>query len=163
MTFFHGFILVAAMLTYGQVFAEAVMFMETRKFPVAAEALTDSVLYSIPSLAYQGILKQNSEYCFHLLGDLSMRLHTQLQELDHLALQNASYRLQRYLIEQLPADCGNRVELKLNIPKQVLASKLSIKPESFSRLLAVLSNQGMITVTRNHIVINDVDQLRKYE
>jgi CRP-like cAMP-binding protein len=149
--------------TGGQVFAEAVMFMERANFPVNAQAIIDSEIYSIPNLAYRNILKQNSEYCFRLLADLSMRLHGQLQELDHLAQQNASYRLVRYLINQLPDNCGNRVELELTIPKQVLASKLSIKPESFSRLLAVLSNQGIISVLKTHIVINDVQRLRNYE
>lgn len=154
---------VIEVITGGQVFAEAVMFMERADFPVNAQAITDCEVYSIPNNIYRSILEQNSEYCFRLLADLSMRLHNQLQELDHLAQQNASYRLVRYLINQLPADCDNRVELELPIPKQVLASRLSIKPESFSRLLSVLSAQGVISVSKSHIVINNVDRLRHYE
>lgn len=154
---------VIEVITSGQFFAEAVMFMQRKKYPVDAEALVDSVVYSISNQTYRGILEQSTQYCFRLLGDLSARLHTQLQEIDHLSQQNATYRLVRYLINQLPPDCDNRYDLKLPIPKQVLASKLSIKPESFSRLLAILSGKGVITVSRDHIVINDVERLCHYE
>lgn len=154
---------VIEVITQGQFFAEAVMFMQRASFPVDARALIASIVYSIPNQVYRNILEKNTKYCFRLLGDLSMRLHNQLQEIDHLAQQNATYRLVRYLINQLPADCGNRYELKLTIPKQVLASKLSIKPESFSRLLAILTSQGVISVSKSHIIINDVEKLRNYE
>lgn len=154
---------VIEIMSSGQTFAEAVMFMQRVSFPVSAQALIDSVVYAVPNQSYRKILEHSTDNCFRLLGDLSMRLHDQLQELDQLAQQNASYRLVRYLLNQVPEDCGNCVELDLDIPKQVLASKLSIKPESFSRLLSSLSQQGIITVEKKHIIINDIQKLREFE
>lgn len=147
----------------GNTFAEAVMFMQNRVYPVTAQALVESIVYAIPSQGYRDILAQNTEYCFRLLGDLSMRLHLRLQELDHLAQQNAMHRLIRYLLNQLPADAGNSHALTLPIPKQVLASKLSIKPESFSRLLATLTQEGVISVDKQTIGIHDIQRLKNYE
>jgi CRP-like cAMP-binding protein len=92
-----------------------------------------------------------------------MRLHHHVQELDHLAQQNAMHRLIRYLVNQLPPDAGNAYSLALTIPKQVLASKLSIKPESFSRLLAALAQEGVISVDKQTIVIHNVQRLKNHE
>lgn len=147
----------------GSTFAEAVMFMQKHAYPVTAQALIDSVVYAIPNQAYLDILAQSTEYCFRLLADLSMRLHHHLQELDHLAQQNAMHRLIRYLVNQLPPDASNGHTLTLSIPKQVLASKLSIKPESFSRLLATLAQEGIISVDKQTIVIHNVQRLKNYE
>ena len=154
---------VIEIMSTNQIFAEAVMFMQRKSYPVDAQALVDSVVYAIPSNAYRAILEKSTEYCFRLLADLSVRLHHKLQELDHLAQQNASFRLTRYLINQLPAGNDNEVVIDLNIPKQVLASKLSIKPESFSRLLSSLAQQGILTVEKKRIIIHDAEKLREYE
>lgn len=147
----------------GSTFAEAVMFMQNPVYPVTAQALAESVLYSIPNQAYRNILAQSTEYCFRLLADLSMRLHHHVQEIDYLAQQNAMHRLIRYLLYQIPAGTRSSVTLNLDIPKQTLASKLSIKPESFSRLLAALSQDGIISVDRQTIVIHDVERLKNCE
>lgn len=147
----------------GNTFAEAVMFMKNHAYPVTAQALLDSVVYAIPNQAYLDILAQSTEYCFRLLGDLSMRLHHHLQELDYLAQQNAMHRLIRYLLNQLPPDAGNTFTLTLTIPKQVLASRLSIKPESFSRLLMSLSQAGIISVDKQTITIHNLQQLKDHE
>lgn len=147
----------------GSTFAEAVMFMQNPVYPVTAQALVDSVIFAIPNQAYRDILAQSTEYCFRLLADLSMRLHHHVQELDHLAQQNAMHRLIRYLVNQLPPDAGNAYSLALTIPKQVLASKLSIKPESFSRLLAALAQEGVISVDKQTIVIHNVQRLKNHE
>jgi CRP-like cAMP-binding protein len=147
----------------GATFAEAVMFMQNHVYPVTAQALVESTVYAIPNQAYREILAQSTEYCFRLLADLSMRLHRHVQELDYLAQQNAMHRLIRYLLNQLPADAGNSCTLTLTIPKQILASKLSIKPESFSRLLAILSQAGIISVDKQIIHIHDIHRLGSYE
>lgn len=139
------------------------MFMQNPVYPVTAQALVDSVIFAIPNQAYRDILAQSTEYCFRLLADLSMRLHHHVQELDHLAQQNAMHRLIRYLVNQLPPDAGNAYSLALTIPKQVLASKLSIKPESFSRLLAALAQEGIISVDKQTIVIHNVQRLKNHE
>lgn len=147
----------------GSTFAEAVMFMHKQAYPVTAQALVDSVLYGISNQTYRNILGQSADYCLRLLADLSMRLHHHVQEIDHLSQQNAMHRLIRYLLYQVPAGAGPSVALTLSIPKQILASKLSIKPESFSRLLAILSQEGIISVDKQDIMIHDVERLKNYE
>ena len=45
--------------------------------------------------------------------------------------------------------------------EHLIASRLAIKPEMFSRLLARLSKRGLISVDRQSIVVTDIESLRE--
>jgi CRP-like cAMP-binding protein len=49
--------------------------------------------------------------------------------------------------------------LQLNTPKHVVASRLSIQPETLSRILSRLSKQSLIEVRGSHIEVLDYDGL----
>jgi CRP-like cAMP-binding protein len=86
-------------------------------------------------------------------------LKRQLAEIDALTLQNATLRFTNYLLHQIPAGADHAVTLKLGAPKHVIASRLSIKPESLSRILSNLQREGRITVNDNLIHIKDIRTL----
>ena len=86
----------------GQTFAEAVMFMERQNYPVSAEAIAASEVYSFDNRDFIQLLRDSTDTCFRLIADMSMRLHMRLNEIDHLTLQNATYRLINYLAQQVP-------------------------------------------------------------
>lgn len=143
----------------GRTFGEAIMFMEQQHYPVNAQALQDSQLYAIPNQIYLRLLRQNPDACFRLLGSMSMRLHRRLNEIESLSLQNASHRVVHYLLQNLPSDAGDGAELTLDAPKQVIASKLGMKPETFSRALAGLTQRGAITIQGRRVLIDDMKLL----
>ncbi len=147
--------------TPGKTFAEAVMFMEGKRFPVTAEALAASVVYGLRNDLYLELLRRSPPHCLRLLADMSGRLHALLGEIDTLAVQNASYRVQRYLEGLLPADAEDGFELELEVPKQVVAARLSIKPETLSRVLNGLSSDGLLSVSGRRVCIIDVQRLRR--
>jgi CRP-like cAMP-binding protein len=149
----------------GKTFAEAVIFMEKRAYPLNAEALGATELLAFDSATFIKILEESRECCFRLLADMSMRLHMRLNEIDYLTLQNASFRLVNYLLNQIPAaqQDDDEVEIKLNTSKSIIASRLSIQPETFSRILKNLSTRGLITVKGKSIKLNDVEALRDFE
>ena len=47
----------------------------------------------------------------------------------------------------------------LDIPKQTLASRLSVKPETLSRIFRRLTEAGVVTIDGNSITILDRDRL----
>ena len=49
----------------------------------------------------------------------------------------------------------------LQVPKQTLASRLSVQPETFSRIVRQLSNQGILKVNGSRVEINDRERLRQ--
>lgn len=145
----------------GQTFAEAIMFMERHNYPVNAEALEPSELYSFEMRGFTELLKDSPDTCFRLMASMSRRLHSRIEEINNLTLQNATYRLVVYLLEQMPEHMDGDSVIHLETPKSVIASRLSIQPETFSRILSKLSKVGLISVHGNNIVMNDLKGLQK--
>ena len=144
-------------------FGEAVMFLD-RPFPVFAQALVDSLVLSIPRDVVLPLIDQNPMFARKMLAGLSMRLHSLVQDVEAYALRSSTQRLIGYLLREAGAeDIPGAVEIDLPTSKQVLASRLSVTPETFSRILHSLSDSGMIDVQGKTIRIPDVLKLRDYE
>jgi CRP-like cAMP-binding protein len=58
-----------------------------------------------------------------------------------------------------PDESGQTV-VDLEAPKQVIASLIGVKPETLSRLLHKLTDQGYIEMKDNHLLIKDLEALR---
>jgi CRP-like cAMP-binding protein len=144
----------------GNTFAEAIMFMQAKRYPVSAQALMDSELYSFDMKGFRQILEESQQTCFRLMAGMTRRLHAKINEINNLTLHNATYRLVVFLLEQLPKDALELAEIHLSTPKSVIASRLSIQPETFSRILTRLSARGLIQVNGNDITLLDVQGLR---
>jgi CRP-like cAMP-binding protein len=104
-------------------------------------------------------LQQNPQTCLHLLGHLSIRLHQRLDELENLTLQNATQRFALYLVGQVKDREADEAELDLMLPKGLIAARLSIKPETLSRVMATLRELGLIESHARHIRIPSVERL----
>lgn len=143
-----------------QTFAEAIMFMPMHVYPVSAEAIKNSELYSFDMKQFREILENSKETCFRLLGTMGRQLHGKINDINNLTLHNATYRLVIYLLEQLPEGALALSSIHLGATKSIIASRLSIKPETFSRILLRMSKQGLIEVHGNDITLIDVNGLR---
>ena len=143
-----------------QTFAEAIMFMPKHVYPVSAEALKKCELYSFDMKQFRGILEDSKETCFRLLGVMGRQLHSKVNDIDNLTLHNATYRLVVYLLEQLPEGAAALSSIHLGATKSIIASRLSIKPETFSRILLRMTKQGLLEVHGNDITLIDVNGLR---
>ncbi|UCE89475.1 MAG: Crp/Fnr family transcriptional regulator [Pseudomonadota bacterium] len=156
---------IVEIVSAGQTFAEAIMFMDAKAYPVAADALSTTEVVAIDNKAFMAVLRESGDTCFRLMGTMSMRLRQLLGEIDALTMQNAKLRFIHYLLGSVPPSVrgGQPVTVELEVPKAVIASRLSMQPESLSRILHQLSTAGLITVDSNTIHINDVDTLRAFE
>jgi CRP-like cAMP-binding protein len=146
----------------GQTFAEALMFLDIPTYPVNAQALAPASLYAIKNRVFLDILRGSVDTCFHVMADISMRLKHHLNEIDALTLQNATLRVVNYLGQLIPSGESEAAEITLPAAKNIIASRLSITPETLSRILNVLSSRGLIAVEGLHIRVHDVDGLRAY-
>lgn len=144
----------------GEDFGSALMFLGEPAYPANAEAIKASEVLSFDNRTFMAILRESPETCFKLLGNLSLRLHSQVAEIDGLCLQNAPCRLINYLLDQVDPKSQGEVEVRLNAPKHVIASRISVKPETFSRLLKSLSKKGLIRVEHKTIRIPSVAALQ---
>lgn len=151
---------VVDIITPGNSFAEAVLFMGGRQYPVHAVALKPAVVVGINAAQYEAILRSSVDLCFGMMGLMSRRMHWLLNEVDRLTLHNATYRLLNWMLENLQAGEA-QARVVLDVPKHVVASRLSIKPETFSRILKRLADQGLINVKENYIDLLDVPALER--
>lgn len=145
----------------GQTFAEAVMFLADRAYPVYAEALDASQVLGFEMNTFLDLLRESPDSCFGLMASMSQRLHRHVDEIDYLTQQNASFRLVYYLLQQIPNEYVEP-SVHLTTPKTVIASRLSIKPETLSRILTKLTHQGLIEVHGNDITLCDLGGLKTY-
>jgi len=133
------------------------MFLHRPNYPVGAQALSASELISIDARDFAEMLKDSVETCFLLLGDMSQRLRGLLREIDELSLHSATCRVAAALL-QLAAKGSDNFELP--IAKQVLASRLSITPETLSRIIKNLTGRRIISVTGSRVSVLDRDALK---
>ena len=144
----------------GTIFAEAVIFMEQARYPVSATAVSDCLLYRFSNEVYVELLSGSQKLCFALFADLCDRLHQLLHEVDLLSLQNARYRVVEYLNHELE-NSGTR-RIVLGVDKKTIASRLSITPETLSRIFHELADEGIVSVSGKTIEVHDLPRFRSY-
>lgn len=155
---------VVEILGPGSSFGEAVMFLE-KPYVVFAEALADSLLLAIGKAGVFAELERNSRFARKMLAGLALRLHGLVHDLEAYTLRSGTQRVIGYLLRDYSEEGEPRapVEVALATSKGVLASRLNITREHFSRILHDLSGAGLIEVHGRIIRILDPERLRAYE
>ena len=137
----------------GNTFAEALMFLEQGGYPVSAAALGAAQVISFDNHQFLDLLRHSTDTCFRLMGTMSQRLRGLIKEIDDLTLQSATARVAAMLLKHR-TESGQPC-FTLRAPKGVLASRLSVKPETFSRILSNLSSKGIIRVKGQEVEVCD--------
>lgn len=157
---------VLEIISPGESFAEAAMFAD-RAFPVTASALAATDLLSIPSRAVLDLVDADPMLARRMLAGLSVRLHTMVADVAAMALHSGTQRVIGFLLGQVrPGGVGGGsqapVRVRLPVGKAVLASRLSLTPETFSRVLRLLTEQGLVSVDGRDVVLHDPVRLAEY-
>jgi CRP-like cAMP-binding protein len=147
----------------GQSFGEAVMFME-RPHVVTTQALTDSLLLHVSKEAVLEELARDPRFAQRMIAGLSMRLHSLMSDLEDFSLRSATQRVIGYLLRDSIDAAGTEGALQVTLPaaKGVIASRLNLTQEHFSRILHELTSQGLVEVRGRLIHISDAARLRNY-
>ncbi len=153
---------VMGLIEPGNTFAEAVIFSQRKQYPVTASALAESSVWSIDAEQYLKLLQSSTEACFAILGRVTNRLFEQVAEVERLTLHTATSRFVAYLLTKTESGATGRVVVRLEAPKSIIASRLSIVPATFSRSLAKLSRDGLLEVHDSEIHLLDVGALHEY-
>lgn len=143
----------------GHSFGEAVMFMD-KPYAVTSQALEDSLLIHV---AKEGVLQEiahTPRFAQKMLAGLSRRLHSLVCDVEAYSMASGTQRVIGYLLKE-NLDDGDQVTL--NASKIVVASRLNLTPEHFSRILHDLTEQQLISVQGRAITVLSVDRLRNYQ
>ena len=155
---------VVEILTQGQTFGEAVMFME-KPYLVYAQALTDSLLLHISKAVILEELEGDPKLGRKMIAGMAMRLHHLITDVESYSLHSGRQRIIGYLLRELPESDHNGVNVAITLPtnKGVIASRLNLTQEHFSRILHELTDLGQIVVEGRKIHIPSVAKLRQHE
>jgi CRP/FNR family transcriptional regulator, dissimilatory nitrate respiration regulator len=164
MTSIQGNEKVVAIFSPGQSLGEALMFMDS-PYIVFAQTLVDSLLLHIPKTTIYGELEHDPKLCHKMLAGMAMRLHELMCDVESYSLHSGTQRIIGYLLREISESEQNCNSVAVNLPtsKGVIASRLNLTQEHFSRILHELSAAQLIVVEGKIIHIKDVDALRKHE
>lgn len=129
-----------------------------KKFPASAMALKKGDLLFFPRRAFIDLIAEDTSLALNMLAVLSMRLRRFAAQIEDLSLKEVPGRLASYLI-YLANEQATDTSVSLTISKGQLASLLGTIPETLSRILAKMANQGLIAVNGRHIRLLDRDGL----
>ena len=150
----------------GDSFAEAVMFMGV-PYVLSAQTLTDSLILSIEKDVVLREIGASPEFALRMLAGLSRRLHGLIKDVEAYALHSGVQRVIGYLLGDDNLDetenASQAITVSLPVSKAAIASRLSLTPEYFSRVLNELETAGLIQVDKRDIHITDTARLANYQ
>jgi CRP-like cAMP-binding protein len=150
---------VVSIFSAGDTFGEAAMFIGGR-YPASAEAVSPSRVLRIDGAALRRALLDNPQIAFSMLASFSVHLKQLVEQIEQLKARSAPERIADFLLDQTRETSG-AVTIALPYEKTLIANRLGMKPESFSRALVKLRNHG-VTVCRDDVLIKDVGKLLEY-
>ena len=143
-------------------FGEALVFSD-RPCIVNATALADSLLLAVRKEAVFGEIARDPRFALRMLAGMSRRLHGLIHDVESYALHSGLQRVIGYLLrEQSGEDGETTCTVSLPVSKATIASRLSITPEYFSRVLGELEGERLIEVDKRDIRILDAQRLARY-
>lgn len=149
----------------GATFGEALMFTD-RPYIVNAQALAPTLLLNVGKAAVLAEIARDSRFALRMLAGMSRRMHRLVNDVQGYALLSGVQRVIGYLLHEMEAREGEAPapdgKVALSYSKSMIASRLSITPEYFSRILRDLEDHGLIQVDGRNIHIQDTARLAQY-
>ena len=148
----------------GHSFAEALMFT-SKPYILNAQALSSTLLLTVSKQAIVSEIERDPRFCLRMLAGISRRLHGLVHDIESGALQSGVQRVIGYLLrEHEMSESANDETFTVALPvsKATIASRLSLTPEYFSKVLRELEEKGLIEMDKRDIRIVDALRLQSY-
>jgi CRP-like cAMP-binding protein len=148
----------------GQSFGEAIMFAD-RPYILGAQSLADTLLLMVSKQAVLAEIERDHRFAMRMLAGLSRRMHGLIRDVEAYSLHSGLQRVIGFLLrDQALAGCDAAEVRTVSLPvsKATIASRLSLTPEYFSRVLHELEASGLIEIDRRDIRILDAQRLSEY-
>lgn len=142
----------------GESFAEAAIF-EPTSYPASASACVDVRVLGIPAASFRGRLVADRNLSESFMRTMTLKLRTLTQQVEQLSARSATERLASFLSELCPAGAETAV-VRLPLEKSVIAARLGMQPETFSRSISKLRSVG-VGINGDTVSIANVGALRE--
>ena len=123
------------------------------------EALQKSEICMINKQDFQNLLVSFPQLSLKLLSLTASKITSLEQQSQFLMMERIEERLATYLVDLYKV--SNNKQLTLPMKKKELAAFLGTTPETLSRKLKFLSDEGYLKMNRNQIELLDVESLEE--
>lgn len=149
---------VVDILPAGQIFGETSIF-EDQAYPYSAEVVEPTTLVSMPISILRKEIEDNNKMAYSMLSSMARYRRQQDREIEHRSIQNAPQRIGCFLLRLADQEQVGPVSIHLPYDKTLVASRLGMQPETFSRALAKLRDATGMKVKGATIELQSLDQL----
>lgn len=139
-------------------------FEDNYRYPANAMALEDETrVILIPARQFRELLEHNTKICIKMVSGFAKRLRHLNQHIEELTLKDVTKRVAGFILKEkkTTGKKSNGLQfVSLQISKNDLAAYLGTIPETLSRTLKKLQDEGMINVDGKNIEIVDSERLK---
>lgn len=144
------------------IFGETAIF-EDNAYPYSAEVVENAEILSLPLKKLKNLIENNPKFALSMLTSMARYRRHQDLEIEHRSLQNAPQRIGCFILRLTPAHTEPQqkgpITIHLPYDKTMIAARLGMQPETFSRALSKLRQATNIDVRGSTIEIADLESL----
>ena len=129
---------------------------------VTAQAIIDTQMLHVPRADLLKVLGETPELALRVIKGLASRIYRRTHDLKSYMLMSGTQRVICYLLHEVPLQAEGPMEVAVTLPvrKGLIASRLNLTQEHFSRILHELAAATLIKVEGQRVHIRDLSRLR---
>jgi CRP/FNR family transcriptional regulator, dissimilatory nitrate respiration regulator len=152
---------VIAIVGPGQSFGELGMFLDEPHM-LSAESIDNARLARVDKAAILACIRRNPSFAAEMIATLGRRLRDLIREVDSWRRHSGPQRVVEFLAGELRSEVlSGPATVVLPAKKRIIASRIDLTHEHFSRILRDLSEAGLIAVEGPSVIVKDVRRLRE--
>jgi CRP-like cAMP-binding protein len=148
-------------LPAGYVFGESTMFGNDT-YPYAAEIVEAGEITAYPLSSLKQIVSNNPPVALALLQHMAEAGKMKDKEIEHRTIMNAPQRIGCFLLRLCKVKQPTPITLNLPYDKTLIAARLGMQPETFSRALNKLQDDTQVKVKGSTVTIDNLWSLISY-
>lgn len=145
----------------GQLLGDSALFNDHRAIH-SAETVAETNLLRLPLSLLEKAVDTQPDVAKAMLKRVAAQNRQQDKELEHAKLQSASQRIGCFLLRLLDAPEQGVFSITLPYDKTLIASRLGMQPETFSRALAKLKTETGLRINGAAVEGDDIQTLARY-
>ena len=148
-------------LSAGDIFGHNLLF-DDHTYPYSAEVAQSGSIISLPLSDLREEIYNSNETAISVLRSIAHQLKRKERELEHRATQSATQRISCFILRQALQEKSSLLVIRLPYDKMLLAARLGMQPETFSRALSRLKKKTGIRIEGSFIHLDTIEQLSTY-
>lgn len=150
----EGNILSVHHLAPGEMIGTGLLFASDNRYPVMVIAESQTTILRLTKESILWLCSQNTEFTHTLFREVSDRAVMMAERMHNFAYQSIRRRLSDYLRKESQAQQSRT--LRLSVSKKQIAEQFGIQPQSLSRELYKMREEGLLEYHHRTIQLSDV-------